>query len=69
MIHINHSNLVLLVLRELVKKGARTSLFPIVGEFSEEEINLIDKLTLSNEDNFDEIFKLKALIIFGNLIM
>ena len=61
MIHISNSNLAFTVLKKLVDKNLRNSIFPISGEFTEEEIMCIDKLTLTESDDLSEISKLANL--------
>lgn len=61
MIYINNSNLVFTILEKLVNNNMRGSIFPVCGEFTEEEIASIDSLTLTEQDNISEINKLTNL--------
>ena len=61
MIYINNSNLVFIILEKLVNNNMRGSIFPVCGEFTEEEIASIESLTLTEQDDLSELSKLTNL--------
>ena len=61
MVYINNSNLVFTILEKLVNNNMRGSIFPVCGEFTEEEIASIESLTLTEQDDISEISKLTNL--------
>ncbi len=58
---IDNTNLGFSVLKKLVKLGVRRSVFPFDGTFTEDELNEIKELTMTSNDSFHEIEKLKNL--------
>ena len=61
MIKINNYELGTCILHELIKRGIRNSIFDYNGEFSEQELNMIDHLTLTGISNLMDIDKLPQL--------
>ena len=56
------------VTRELVNNGKRTSLFPLDGVFTKEELMSIETLKINFIQNHEELYKLKnlkSLVIYG----
>ena len=61
MIRIDNYELGTCILHELIKRGIRNSIFDYNGEFSEQELNMIDHLTLTGISNLMDIDKLPQL--------
>ena len=70
MIKFNNYELGVCILHELIKKGIRNSIFDYNGEFSEQELNMIENLTLtgiSDLIDIDKILRAKFLYFLSNL--
>ena len=61
MVYFNNTSLAFTILKKLVSLGVRGSVFPFDSSFAEEELALIDSITMTSNDCFDEISKLNNL--------
>ena len=61
MIYFNNTTLAFTILKKLVSMGIRESVFPFDSYFKEEELDLIESITLTSNDSFYEISYLKNL--------
>ena len=72
MVHIENTSLSFTILKRLVKQGIRRSTFPFDSNFTEEELDSIESLTMTSNDSFREISKLsniKRLSIVGQALI